>query len=47
MTLAIDVKNLSKLYGDTEAVKEISFSVKKGSLFAFLGSNGAGKFGWG
>lgn len=39
----IQVKNLSKNYGEIEAVKNISFSVKKGEVFAFLGENGAGK----
>ncbi len=39
----IHVENLTKCYNEVEAVKGISFSVKKGSLFAFLGSNGAGK----
>lgn len=39
----IQVENLTKRYHDVEAVKGISFSVEKGSLFAFLGSNGAGK----
>lgn len=39
----LEVKNLKKNYGEIEAVKDISFTVKKGSLFAFLGPNGAGK----
>ncbi|AZG68775.1 ABC transporter ATP-binding protein [Mycoplasma struthionis] len=39
----IEVKELRKSYGNFEAVKGISFTVKKGSLFAFLGTNGAGK----
>lgn len=39
----IKVSNLQKKYGEIEAVKGISFSVKKGELFAFLGTNGAGK----
>ena len=43
MTYAIEVQDLKKQYGDVLAVKGINFSVKKGSLFAFLGSNGAGK----
>lgn len=43
MTYAIEVQDLKKQYGDIQAVKGINFSVKKGSLFAFLGSNGAGK----
>lgn len=40
---AIEVENLVKKYGDFEAVKGISFKVKKGEIFAFLGPNGAGK----
>ena len=39
----IEVKHLSKLYGKIKAVNDISFTVKKGQLFAFLGVNGAGK----
>jgi ABC-2 type transport system ATP-binding protein len=42
-TNSIEVKNLVKKFGDFEAVKNISFSVKKGEIFAFLGPNGAGK----
>lgn len=39
----IKIKNLSKSYGDIKAVDDISFNVKEGELFAFLGVNGAGK----
>lgn len=39
----IQVTDLVKKYKDTEAVKGISFLVKKGEIFAFLGPNGAGK----
>lgn len=40
----IEVKNLSKTYpGNIEAVKSVSFSVKRGEFFGFLGPNGAGK----
>lgn len=39
----IEVKNLVKNYGKVHAVQDISFSVEKGSFFAFLGINGAGK----
>lgn len=39
----IKVNHLKKRYGDLRAVDDISFKVKKGSLFAFLGVNGAGK----
>lgn len=39
----IRAENLKKTYGQTLAVDQVSFSVEKGSLFAFLGPNGAGK----
>ena len=40
---AITVKNLTKRYDKTTAVDHISFEVKEGEFFAFLGENGAGK----
>ena len=40
---AIEVENLTKRYGDLLAVNGISFTVRKGEVFAFLGPNGAGK----
>ena len=43
MTYAIEVKNLTKYYGDFLAVDHINFSVEKGEIFGFLGPNGAGK----
>lgn len=39
----IKVNHLKKYYKDVKAVDDISFSVKKGELFGFLGENGAGK----
>jgi len=39
----IEVENLSKIYGATQAIKDISFSVEKGTILGFLGANGAGK----
>ena len=39
----IEVKNLVKAFGAFHAVDDISFSVKKGEIFGFLGANGAGK----
>lgn len=43
MEKAIEVKNLRKSFKDTEVLKGVDFDVKKGSIFALLGSNGAGK----
>ena len=40
---AIDVRGLSRRFGSFEAVKNLSFSVKQGEIFGFLGANGAGK----
>src|ERR1700761_3931724 len=39
----ISVKDLTKKYGDFEAVKGISFDVMEGEIFGLLGPNGAGK----
>lgn len=39
----IEIEHLSKNFGDVKAVQDISFQVKEGELFAFLGVNGAGK----
>ncbi len=39
----IQVDNLSKSYGNVNAVNDMSFCVKKGEIFGFLGPNGAGK----
>jgi len=36
-------KDLTKMYGDFTAVDHISFDIKKGEIFGFLGANGAGK----
>jgi ABC-2 type transport system ATP-binding protein len=40
---AIEVSDLTKSYGDVEAVRGVSFSVPRGEVFGFLGPNGAGK----
>ncbi|MBT5956592.1 MAG: ATP-binding cassette domain-containing protein [Candidatus Marinimicrobia bacterium] len=39
----IQVKNLSKNYGDVKAVKSINFEINDGEIVGFLGANGAGK----
>ena len=43
MRLMIEVKNLSKSYGDKKAVDNISFKANDGEILGFLGPNGAGK----
>src|SRR3989304_3959505 len=39
----IEVKDLVKKFGDFTANNQLTFSVKKGEIFGFLGANGAGK----
>ncbi|MBQ6702691.1 MAG: ABC transporter ATP-binding protein [Clostridia bacterium] len=43
MKNVIEIKDLNKSFGDVKAVNGLSFRVKEGELFAFLGVNGAGK----
>ena len=42
-SLAIEVEHLTRKFGAFVAVSDLSFSVKAGEIFGFLGSNGAGK----
>jgi ABC-2 type transport system ATP-binding protein len=39
----IEIKNLTKTYGKSRGIKDISFSVEEGEIFGFIGPNGAGK----
>jgi len=43
MPAIINVRNLSKQFGEISAVNGLSFSVEKGEVYGFLGQNGAGK----
>lgn len=42
-SIAIEAVNLSMVFGDFKAVDNVSFQIKKGEIFGFLGSNGCGK----
>ena len=39
----VEVKNLTKVYGDIKAIDDISFTADAGEILGFLGPNGAGK----
>lgn len=39
----IEIKNVTKKYGKNIAIKDVSFNVNEGEIFAFIGHNGAGK----
>jgi ABC-2 type transport system ATP-binding protein len=43
MTRVIEAQDLSKAYGDVQAVDNVTLSVEKGALFGLLGPNGSGK----
>ncbi len=43
MQFALEVKNVSKRFGNVLAVDDVSFQIPKGSIYGFLGPNGAGK----
>ena len=39
----LEVKNVSKIYGDLHALKDVSFTIRKGEWVAIMGSSGSGK----
>lgn len=41
--MSLQLKNLTKIYGEQKAVNEISFDIRQGEIVGFLGPNGAGK----
>lgn len=41
--IAVDVRGLSKAFGQFKAVNDITFQIRRGEVFGFLGPNGAGK----
>ncbi|MBJ6119662.1 gliding motility-associated ABC transporter ATP-binding subunit GldA [Pontibacter sp. BT310] len=41
--MSVEVKNLTKIFGEQRAVDDISFTVEQGQILGFLGPNGAGK----
>ncbi len=43
MDMVVEVKGLTRKYGDVIAVNEVSFDIEKGEIFGLLGPNGAGK----
>lgn len=43
MSIAVEVKDLTKRYGSLVAVNKVSFAIREGEIFGLLGPNGAGK----
>lgn len=43
MSVAIQIQNINKKYGDLEALKDINLTINRGEFFGLLGPNGAGK----
>ncbi len=43
MDAAIEIKNVTKTFGETVAIKDLNFTIPYGSLYGFIGPNGAGK----
>ena len=43
MAYAVDIRNLTKNYGKSRGIEDVSFQVLEGEIFGFIGPNGAGK----
>lgn len=43
MGTMVEVKNLTKRYGELMAVNDVSFNIEEGEIFSLVGPNGAGK----
>ena len=41
--IIMEIKNLTKYYGDVKGVEDLSLKLRKGEIFGFIGPNGAGK----
>ena len=41
--ILLELKNITKIYGRQKALDDVSFSIKKGRIYGFVGENGAGK----
>ncbi len=41
--MVLEVKNLTKAFGENEVIKNVSFQIKEGEIFALIGPNGSGK----
>ena len=41
--VVLDVRNVTKQFGERKAVNNVSFKIREGEIFGFLGPNGAGK----
>lgn len=43
MSGMVEIKGLTKLYGDLYAIKKLDLTIEEGSIFGYIGPNGAGK----
>ncbi len=42
-SVCIELRRLHRFFGNTKAVRDVSFSVRRGGVFGYIGPNGAGK----